>query len=138
MAQDGSWRVRANNFREVAEPFDIANFYLSNLNACSGPYLLHNNRPDVYVAFESSWCDYLKKRGELEASAALLDSEAPRALMYMSALPWAHEAKAFEHKTVGDWMPSGSALQEVPVNVMDGAKVEAARKPAAFLSRRQW
>ena len=74
MAQDCTWRVHANNFHEVAEPFDIANFYLSNLNVRSGPYLLNDNRPDLYDAFESRWCDYCRKKGQTEASASLLEA----------------------------------------------------------------
>ena len=46
--------------------------------------------------------------------------EAP--LLYVSALPWAHEAQAFGHKTVDGWKPSGPALQEVPVPVVGGKK----------------
>ena len=55
LAQADKWRLRANNFREQAEPFDIANYYLSGLNVRSGPYL--HRRPGVYAVFEQKWRD---------------------------------------------------------------------------------
>jgi len=59
LAQAGKWRRRANNFREQAEPFDIANYYLSGLNVRSGPYL--HRRPGVYAVFEQKWRDYCRE-----------------------------------------------------------------------------
>lgn len=45
----GMWAKRANNFREVVEPFDIANYYRAGLHTDSGPYL--PSRPKVFKRF---------------------------------------------------------------------------------------
>ena len=56
--------------------------------------------------------------------------------MYLSALPWAREAKVFGHKAVGDWTPSGAALLEEPLPIVDNLRAKAARDLPS-LSRRQ-
>ena len=147
LAQASVWRLRANNFREQAEPFDIANFYLSRLNVRSGPYLY--NRPGVYAAFEEEWRKHSieqqslgakrapqQRRGQPEqrisedavAGGRQQDAERAEAVSgrlkaletYMSALPWAHQAEEkIGWTAVGSWTPEGPALQEVPVVVSD-------------------
>jgi Enhanced disease susceptibility 1 protein EP domain len=46
---------RANNFRELVEPFDIANYYRLELDRRSGHYLSGNNRVETYVRLEGMW-----------------------------------------------------------------------------------
>ena len=46
---------RANNFRELVEPFDIANYYRLELDRYSGDYLHDNNRVEIYRRLEDMW-----------------------------------------------------------------------------------
>ena len=46
---------RINSFRELVEPFDIANCYRLELDRSSGHYLHGGNRVHAYVRLESMW-----------------------------------------------------------------------------------
>jgi Enhanced disease susceptibility 1 protein EP domain len=59
---DDLWLERANNFRELVEPFDIANYYRLGLDRQSGHYLSDNNRVDMYVRLEKMWRQHLRSR----------------------------------------------------------------------------
>jgi Enhanced disease susceptibility 1 protein EP domain len=63
------WLERANNFRELVEPFDIANYYRLELDRRSGHYLIDNNRVDMYVRLEKMWRQHLRKRTSRPATS---------------------------------------------------------------------
>jgi Enhanced disease susceptibility 1 protein EP domain len=67
------WLYRANNFREVAEPFDIANYYRLELDRASGHYL-EGNRPSTYDKLERMWRQDCERR--LPCPATLISSVA--------------------------------------------------------------
>jgi Enhanced disease susceptibility 1 protein EP domain len=59
---DSRWFERANNFRELVEPFDIANYYRLELDRRSGHYLSDDNRVDTYIRLEDMWRQHHRAR----------------------------------------------------------------------------
>ena len=70
------WVYRANNFRELVEPFDIANYYRLELDRASGHYLEFNNRVEVYRRIEEMWRQHCR-------------SQRPLLATYRSSVAWA-------------------------------------------------
>lgn len=56
----GRWLYRANNFRELVEPFDIANYYRLEMDRSSGHYVRDNNRVEIYGRLEDMWRQHCK------------------------------------------------------------------------------
>lgn len=65
---DSRWLERSNNFRELTEPFDIANYYRMGLDRGSGHYLSGRNRPDIYAQLQDVWLAHLRGRNPLPAT----------------------------------------------------------------------
>ena len=96
--RDDRWAHRANEFRELVEPFDIANYYRLDLDRYSGHYAPGSNRPTTYARLDAMWREYC---------ATNLDRN------YNSSLAWAEAAKR-ACGVVDDALPSGSLLKRAP------------------------
>ena len=68
------WVYRANNFRELVEPFDIANYYRLELDRGSGHYLHGSNRPGTFKRLEEMWQQYNRTSATYKCSLAWADA----------------------------------------------------------------
>jgi Enhanced disease susceptibility 1 protein EP domain len=91
------WVRRANDFRELVEPFDIAHYYWLQLDRTEGHYLHYDNRPLIYVRLEDMWLQYCRQQWRPSAT-------------FKSSVAWA-EAMMAVHSAPA---PAGTALPRVP------------------------
>jgi Enhanced disease susceptibility 1 protein EP domain len=98
------WLESANNFRQLVEPFDIANYYRMGLDRGSGHYLSGRNRPDIYTQLQDVWLPHLKGCN-------------PRPMTFTSLLVW---ARAMEGVRDAPEAPAaaGTPVQPLPPAVL--------------------
>lgn len=85
-SHDGdTWRERANNFRLLAEPFDVANYYRMGLHRTkSGHYLEDDNRPSVFRDLEAMTIAHV--RAQPPAATPLPAAPAPAGATALAAI----------------------------------------------------
>ena len=98
-----TWVNRANNFRELTEPFDIANYYRLELDRESGHYL-HGGRGATYVKLENMWRQHCRARK-------------PPSATYKSSVAWA-EAMERVRGAPEVGAADGSAVARLPPPVL--------------------
>jgi Enhanced disease susceptibility 1 protein EP domain len=101
------WVNRANNFRELVEPFDIANYYRLELDRSSGHYLDGDNRVDIYGRLEHMWLQHEQSRKSARKT-------------YKSSVPWAEAMRANKKRIA----PETPAVVGTPVKRLPPAELE--------------
>ena len=82
------WRFRSNNFRELVEPYDIADYYSVGLHKTpSGVVHYLQNRPGIFRDLEAI------ETAPRHAAQLAAAQQPPKARTYKSSLVWAVKAK---------------------------------------------
>lgn len=99
------WAYRANNFRELVEPFDIANYYRLELDLSSGDYLHNNNRVEMYQRLEDMWRQHCQCQN-------------PPPTTYKSSVAWAEAMLSVRPAAAAAAAVAGASVRRLPPPVL--------------------
>jgi Enhanced disease susceptibility 1 protein EP domain len=99
------WVYRANKFRELVEPFDIAKYYRLELDRDWGHYLHGGNRPHIYTRLENMWRQFCRCWN-------------PPPATFRSSVAWAEAMLGVRTAPERAAAAAGSAVQRLPLPVL--------------------